>query len=401
MIRTIHDLDATGKRVLLRVDFNVPLDKATGEITDDGRIRAALPTIQHLLKQHASVIAVAHLGRPKGASDSALSLQVVATRLSELLGQDVRFIASSIPSERTNAVKGLQSGDIALLENIRFDARETSKVENERRELARELAELADVFVSDGFGVVHRAQASVTDVATMMPSYAGFLVAREFEVFQKVISNPERPYVVILGGSKVSDKLGVIENLLHKVDTLLIGGGMCFTFLKAQGMSVGTSLVEDDFVPQVKEFLQTASERGVKILLPTDVVIANEFSKDAESKVVAVADIPEDWMGLDIGPETINLFSSQLDSAKTVVWNGPMGVFEFDAFAQGTRAIAQKLTEIDALTVVGGGDSAAAIRVLNLDESKFTHISTGGGASLEFLEGKVLPGLQVLEDTNA
>ncbi|MEN9923770.1 MAG: hypothetical protein RIS09_1284, partial [Actinomycetota bacterium] len=333
--------------------------------------------------------------------DSALSLQVVATRLSELLGQDVRFIASSIPSERTNAVIGLQSGDIALLENIRFDARETSKVESERRELARELAELADVFVSDGFGVVHRAQASVTDVATMMPSYAGFLVAREFEIFQKVVSNPERPYVVILGGSKVSDKLGVIENLLHKVDTLLIGGGMCFTFLKAQGMSVGTSLVEDDFVPQVKEFLQTASERGVKILLPTDVVIANEFSKEAESKVVAVSDIPEDWMGLDIGPESINLFTSQLDSAKTVVWNGPMGVFEFDAFAQGTRAIAQKLTEIDALTVVGGGDSAAAIRVLNLDESKFTHISTGGGASLEFLEGKVLPGLQVLEDTNA
>lgn len=401
MIRTIHDLDASGKRVLLRVDFNVPLDKVTGEITDDGRIRAALPTLQHLLKQGASVIAVAHLGRPKSASDSALSLRVVATRLSELLGQKVHFIEASTASDRTVALKGLEPGQIALLENIRFDGRETSKVESERVELAGELAELADVFVSDGFGVVHRAQASVTDVATMMPSYAGFLVAREFEIFRTVVSNPERPYVVILGGSKVSDKLGVIENLLRKVDTLLIGGGMCFTFLKAQGISVGNSLVEDDFVPQVKEFLQAASERGVKILLPTDVVIANEFSKDAESKVVAIQEIPDGWMGLDIGPATISLFTSELESANTVVWNGPMGVFEFDSFAQGTRAIAQKLTEIKALTVVGGGDSAAAIRLLNLDESKFTHISTGGGASLEFLEGKVLPGLQVLEDTNA
>ncbi len=401
MIRGIQNLDARNKKVLLRVDFNVPLDKQSGEITDDGRIQAALPTIRHLLAQDAIVIAVAHLGRPKSAKDSEFSLSVVANRLGELLITSVPLIATVDPDERKKQIDALNPGSIVLLENIRFDPRETSKVDAERMDLARELALCADVFVSDGFGVVHRNQASVTDVAELLPSYAGFLVSREYEVFNQVITEPHRPYVVILGGSKVSDKLGVIENLLKKVDVLLIGGGMCFTFLKSLGLNVGSSLVEDDYIDVVQGLMNEAQSRGVAIVLPVDLVVADGFSKDANHRVVSANDIPDGWMGLDIGPDTIRTFQEQIRRAKTVVWNGPMGVFEFPAFQKGTREIANALTVSDAFTVVGGGDSAAAIRLFQIDESKFSHISTGGGASLEFLEGKELPGLKVLEDTDA
>lgn len=401
VIRSIKDLDAQGKKVLLRVDFNVPLDKQTGEITDDGRIQAALPTIRHLLSKKATVIVVAHLGRPKSSADTQFSLGVVVDRLSALLGVSVSFITTQNAAERQEQVSALKPGSIAVLENIRFDARETSKEVSERSALARELADCADVFVSDGFGVVHRDQASVTDVAHILPGYAGFLVEREFEVFHEVITDPQRPYVVILGGSKVSDKLGVIQNLLHKVDVLLIGGGMCFTFLKSLGYPVGNSLVEDDYLETVQGFLTDAKMRGVKIVLPSDIVVADSFSKEAANHVVKAQSIPENWMGLDIGPETRGLFRDEIAKAKTVVWNGPMGVFEFPAFEAGTKAIASAMIESQALTVVGGGDSAAAIRLFGLDESKFSHISTGGGASLEFLEGKQLPGLKVLEVAHA
>jgi phosphoglycerate kinase len=401
VIRGIQNLDARNKKVLLRVDFNVPLDKQSGEITDDGRIQAALPTIRHLLAQDAIVIAVAHLGRPKSAKDSEFSLSVVANRLGELLITSVPLIATVDPDERKKQIDALNPGSIVLLENIRFDPRETSKVDAERMDLARELALCADVFVSDGFGVVHRNQASVTDVAELLPSYAGFLVSREYEVFNQVVTEPHRPYVVILGGSKVSDKLGVIENLLKKVDVLLIGGGMCFTFLKSLGLNVGSSLVEDDYIDVVQGLMNEAQSRGVAIVLPVDLVVADGFSKDANHRVVSANDIPDGWMGLDIGPDTIRTFQEQIRRAKTVVWNGPMGVFEFPAFQKGTREIANALTVSDAFTVVGGGDSAAAIRLFQIDESKFSHISTGGGASLEFLEGKELPGLKVLEDTDA
>lgn len=401
MIRGIENLDAHNKKVLLRVDFNVPLDKESGEVTDDGRIQAALPTIRHLLDQDAIIIAVAHLGRPKSANDKDCSLVVVAKRLSKLLEMPVPVISTHDPLERAQQIAGLNPRSLVLLENIRFDSRETSKVEAERQELARELASCADVFVSDGFGVVHRNQASVTDVAQLLPSYAGFLVEREYEVFRQVISQPVRPYVVILGGSKVSDKLGVIENLLKKVDVLLVGGGMCFTFLKSLGLSIGSSLVEEEYVGVVQRLLKDARSRGVKILLPVDIVVADAFSKDAKHYVVNINEIPDGWMGLDIGPETIRIFQEEIAKAKTVVWNGPMGVFEFPAFQAGTRGIASALTTTNAFTVVGGGDSAAAIRLFAIDESKFSHISTGGGASLEFLEGKELPGLKVLEESHA
>ena len=347
------------------------------------------------------MILVAHLGRPQSAQDTQFSLKVVADKLSELLLTQVVFIDAASAGERKDKVAGLLPGSICLLENIRFDERETSKSSDERKSLAMELAELADIFVSDGFGVVHRRQASVTDVAECLPSYAGFLVDREYEVFEKVISSPQRPYVVILGGSKVSDKLGVIENLLKYVDALLIGGGMCFTFLKALGVEIGTSLVEDDYLETVKTLIKDANDRGVKILLPVDIVIADAFSKEANHQVVDVNQIPNDWMGLDIGPSTVSLFTREIESSKTVVWNGPMGVFEFPTFAEGTKGVAQALMKSEAFTVVGGGDSAAAIRSFGLDEEKFSHISTGGGASLEFLEGKELPGLQVLEVENA
>lgn len=401
MIRGIQDLDARHKKVLLRVDFNVPLDKQSGAITDDGRIQAALPTIRHLLSQDAIVIAVAHLGRPTSSQDTKFSLSVVAKRLSELLNVSVPLISATDPNERKKEIEALKPGTLVLLENIRFDARETSKIAAERRELAHELALCADVFVSDGFGVVHRNQASVTDVAELLPNYAGLLVAREYEVFHTVITEPQRPYVVILGGSKVSDKLGVIENLLKKVDVLLVGGGMCFTFLQALGLPVGSSLVEKDYVDVVQGLLKDAEARGVKILLPVDIVVADSFSKDANHHVVRANEIPDGWMGLDIGPETIKTFQDEITHAKTIVWNGPMGVFEFPAFQDGTRDIALALTTSDAFTVVGGGDSAAAIRLFEMDESKFSHISTGGGASLEFLEGKELPGLKVLEVSHA
>ena len=393
---TIDDLgDLRGKRVLVRSDLNVPLDGTT--ITDDGRIRASVPTISKLSDAGAKVVVVAHLGRPKGAPEEKYSLRPVVARMSELLGKDVQFATDTVGESAKSVVAGLSDGDVAILENIRFNAGETSKDEAERGAFADELAALADVFVSDGFGVVHRKQASVYDVAQRLPHAMGGLVRAEVEVLKRLTVDPARPYVVVLGGSKVSDKLGVIDNLLTKADRLLIGGAMVFTFLAAQGHAIGTSRVETDQVDVVKGYLATAAERGVEVVLPVDVVVAPEFSADATPTVVAADAMPADQMGLDIGPESGKLFAAKLSDAKTVFWNGPMGVFEWDAFAAGTRAVAQALTEVDGLTVVGGGDSAAAVRTLGFDEKAFGHISTGGGASLEYLEGKTLPGIAVLE----
>ncbi len=399
-MKTIDDLgDLRGKRVLVRSDFNVPLDGTT--ITDDGRIRAALPTLQALLGKGARVVVVAHLGRPKGAPEAKYSLAPVAERLGELLGQPVALAEDLVGESAKATVAALEDGQLALLENVRFDARETSKDEAERGALADELASLVDAYVSDGFGVVHRKQASVYDVAQRLPHAVGQLVLKEVESLRRATDDPARPYVVVLGGSKVSDKLGVIENLIGKADRLLIGGGMLFTFLAAQGRSVGTSLLEEDQVETVKGYLAAAAERGVEIVLPVDVVVAPRFAADAPATTVAVDAIPDDQMGLDIGPESAALFASKITDAKTVVWNGPAGVFEFEAFAAGTRAVAQALVDAGAdggFTIVGGGDSAAAVRTLGFDEAGFGHISTGGGASLEFLEGKTLPGIAVLED---
>jgi phosphoglycerate kinase len=396
-MRTIDDLgDLRGKRVLVRSDLNVPLDGST--ITDDGRIRASLPTLQRLLDAGARVVVAAHLGRPKGAPEDRYSLRPVAARLGELLGADVAFATDTVGESARSTVDGLQDGQLALLENVRFNAGETSKDDGERREFASLLAALADVFVSDGFGVVHRKQASVYDVAQLLPHAMGGLVAAEIEVLRRLTEDPERPYAVVLGGSKVSDKLGVIDHLLSKADRLLIGGGMVFTFLKAQGHEVGSSLLEEDQLDTCRDYLRRAEETGVQILLPTDVIVAPEFKADAQPTVVAADAMPADQMGLDIGPESATAFASALTDARTVFWNGPMGVFEFDAFAGGTRAVAQALTEIDGLSVVGGGDSAAAVRSLGFDEQAFGHISTGGGASLEYLEGKSLPGIDVLAD---
>jgi phosphoglycerate kinase len=400
-VKTIADLgDLRGKRVLVRADFNVPLDGTT--ITDDGRIRAALPTITHLLDGGARVVLVAHLGRPAGQGfEDKYSLAPVAARLGELLGQPVALATDLVGESARATVEGLADGQVALLENVRFDARETSKDAAERESLAAELAALADAFVSDGFGVVHRKQASVYDVADNLPHAVGGLVQREVQALRRATEDPARPYAVVLGGAKVSDKLGVIENLLSKADRLLIGGGMVFTFLAAQGHSVGKSLLEADQVEAVKGYLATAAERGVQIVLPTDVVVAPEFKAEAPATVVTVDAIPDDQIGLDIGPESQQAFAAALADAKTIVWNGPMGVFEFDAFADGTRAVAQGIidaTSAGAFSIVGGGDSAAAVRVLGFDEGGFSHISTGGGASLEFLEGKDLPGISVLED---
>ncbi len=397
MLRTIDSLgDLEGKKVFVRSDFNVPLKD--GEITDDGRIRAALPTLKRLTDAGAEVVIAAHLGRPGGKVDPAYSLAPVAARLSDLLDQDV-FLAEDVTGPSAEAVvAGLQPGQVALLENVRFDPRETSKDQAEREALAAEYAALADFYVSDGFGVVHRKQASVYEIAEKLPSAAGELVFKEIDSLSKVTDNPARPYVVILGGSKVSDKLGVIANLLDKADTLLIGGGMAFTFLKAEGYEVGKSLLEEDQLDTVREYLKTAKEKGVDLVLPVDVVVAPEFAADAPATVVSVADIPADEMGLDIGPETAALFANYIANAKTVAWNGPMGVFEFDSFAGGTKGVAGAMSESEAFTVVGGGDSAAAVRVLGFDEDTFSHISTGGGASLELLEGKTLPGIAVLED---
>lgn len=398
-MKTIADLgDLRGKRVLVRSDFNVPLDGTT--ITDDGRIRAALPTLKRLVDTGAKVVVTAHLGRPKGAPEAKYSLAPVAARLGELLGAPVTLAEDTVGDSAKATVAALGEGEVALLENIRFDARETSKVDEERASLAADLAELADAYVSDGFGVVHRKQASVYDIAKVLPAAVGELVLKEVDSLKKATEDPARPYVVVLGGSKVSDKLGVIANLLEKADRLLIGGGMVFTFLAAQGHQVGKSLLEEDQIETVKGYLAKAAERGVEIVLPTDIVAADGFAADAPHDVVPADAIPAERMGLDIGPESQKLFASKLADAKTIVWNGPMGVFEFAAFAGGTRAVAQGMidaTADGAFSIVGGGDSAAAVRILGFDEAGFSHISTGGGASLEFLEGKTLPGIAVLD----
>ena len=404
-MKSLDDLEVAGRTVLVRADFNVPLADGpdgpddTKVITDDGRIRAALPTISYLRDQGAKVVLIAHLGRAKGERVEGLTLQPVADRLSELLDADVE-VADDITGPHAKAmVAALEPGEVVLLENIRFDARETSKVAEERQALAAELAALGDVYVSDGFGVVHRNQASVTDVARLLPAAAGRLVHKEATIFGKIMAEPARPFVVILGGSKVSDKLGVIGNLIGRVDRLLIGGGMAYTFLAAQGHGVGNSLLEADQIETVKGFITQAQERGVELLLPVDFVIADAFAADAQTEIVDADSIPDGWMGLDIGPKTRELFASRIAGAGTVVWNGPMGVFEMEPFAGGTLAVARAMAASSALTVIGGGDSAAAVRILDVDEDAFTHISTGGGASLEFLEGKTLPGLAVLEES--
>ena len=396
MLKTIDSLgDLSGKRVLVRCDFNVPLKD--GVITDDGRIRAALPTLQKLLDSGAKVITMAHLGRPKGQVMPEFSLAPVAQRLAELIGVKVTLAQDTTGADAKAKAAALATGEILMLENVRFDPRETSKDDAERAAFAAEMAALADCYVSDGFGVVHRKQTSVYDVAKLLPAAAGFLVLKEIESLRKATENPERPYTVVLGGSKVSDKLGVIANLLTKADTLLIGGGMAFTFLAAQGYSVGKSLLESDQIDTVKGYLDQAKQNGVELVLPVDVVVAPEFKADAPATVVAADAIPEDQMGLDIGPKSGELFAAKIAESKTVAWNGPMGVFEFPAFAGGTKAVAKALQDGTACGIVGGGDSAAAVRQLGFDESKFSHISTGGGASLELLEGKVLPGIEVLE----
>ncbi|TCO50049.1 phosphoglycerate kinase [Kribbella antiqua] len=399
-MKTIEDLgDVAGLRVLVRSDLNVPIKDET--IGDDGRIRASLPTLVKLAKAGAKVIVTAHLGRPKGKPNPEFTLAPVAKRLGELLqpeGITVHFAGDVTGDSAQSAVQELDEGEVLLLENVRYDAREESKDEAERGALADELAALADVFVSDGFGVVHRKQASVYDVARKLPHAAGGLVLAEVDVLKKLTESPERPYVVVLGGAKVSDKLAVIDNLIAKADKLLIGGGMVFTFLKAQGHEVGKSLLEEDQLDTVKGYLETAKSKGVEIVLPTDIVVAPEFKADSPATVVAADSIPADQLGLDIGPESGKAFAAEVAGAKTVFWNGPMGVFEMEAFAGGTKAVAQALTEVDGLSVVGGGDSAAAVRQLGFADEAFGHISTGGGASLEYLEGKELPGLAVLEE---
>ncbi|MGW5519530.1 phosphoglycerate kinase [Nocardia africana] len=401
-VKTLQDLLAEGvegRGVLVRSDLNVPLDN--GVITDPGRIIASVPTIKTLAEAGAKVVVTAHLGRPKGEPDPKLSLAPVAAKLSEELGRNVQLAGDVVGQDALARSEGLTDGDVLLLENIRFDPRETSKDDAQRQKLARALVELVGddgAFVSDGFGVVHRKQASVYDVAQLLPHYAGTLVAAEVDVLRKLTTDTERPYAVVLGGSKVSDKLAVIEALAPKVDTLVIGGGMCFTFLAAQGLSVGSSLLQEEMIDTCKDLLERFAD---VIHLPVDIVAADKFAADAESKTVGVNEIPEGWMGLDIGPESAKRFAALLTEARTVFWNGPMGVFEFEAFAAGTRAVAEALvsaTGKGAFTVVGGGDSAAAVRTLGLPEDGFSHISTGGGASLEYLEGKQLPGISVLED---
>ncbi|MEV6875843.1 phosphoglycerate kinase [Amycolatopsis sp. NPDC051128] len=402
-VKNLDDLlgeGVQGRYVLVRSDLNVPLDG--DRITDDGRVRAALPTIKQLADVGAKVVVTAHLGRPKGEPDPKYTLAPVAKRLSELLGAEVALAGDLVGESAKALTGGLADGGVVLLENVRFDARETSKDAVDRSELAAELGALVPggAFVSDGFGVVHRKQASVYEVASVLPAYAGGLVLAELDVLKKLTDDVQRPYVVVLGGAKVSDKLGVIANLLTKVDRLLIGGGMAYTFLKAQGHEVGNSLLQADQLDQVKGFLAEAEKRGVELVLPVDVLAATGFAADAEHEVVAATAIPADREGLDIGPETRELFAGKLADAKTVFWNGPMGVFEFEAFSGGTRAVAEALVASDAFTVVGGGDSAAAVRQLGLPEDGFSHISTGGGASLEYLEGKELPGVIALEEKN-
>jgi phosphoglycerate kinase len=390
----LEELEVKGKRVFLRCDLNVPLKD--GVIKDDGRIRASLPTIQYLLDQGASLVIAAHLGRPKGEAKPELSLVPVATRLGELLGMPIKFATAVTGPEVTAAADSLIPGEIMLLENIRFSAAETSKEESERAALAAELAKLADAYVGDGFGAVHRKHASVYDLPKLLPNAAGYLVSAEVEVLKKLTQNPDRPYGVVLGGAKVSDKIGVIANLLEKVNVIAIGGGMLFTFLAAQGKEIGTSLVEVDLIPTVKELLERAKANGVELLLPTDILVAPAFATDSPATLVSADAIPADQMGLDIGPETAAAFAKAITGCKTVFWNGPMGVFEFAAFSGGTKEVASALTKVSGLCVVGGGDSAAAVRALGFADSDFGYISTGGGASLEYLEGKELPGLVAL-----
>ncbi|PVW06786.1 phosphoglycerate kinase [Microbacterium sp. Gd 4-13] len=399
-LRTLDSLGSlAGKRVIVRCDLNVPLKD--GIITDDGRVRASIPTLNALIHAGARLVVASHLGRPDGAPDAKYSLEPVAQRLSELLGAPVAFARDTVDESAQEAAAALEDGQVAVLENLRFNPGETAKDAGERRAFAEQLAQLGDALVSDGFGVVHRKQASVYELAELLPSAAGLLVEKELEVLDRLTENPERPYTVVLGGSKVSDKLGVIEHLLPRVDRLLVGGGMMFTFLVAQGHKVGASLLEEDQIDRVKGYLATAKESGVEIILPVDAVVAASFSADADH-VIADANALEDTpfgasgLGLDIGPRTSDAFDAAIRGSRTVFWNGPMGVFEMAAFESGTRAIAQALTEVDGLSVVGGGDSAAAVRQLGFADDDFGHISTGGGASLEFLEGKKLPGLEVL-----
>ena len=392
---SLVDLDVAGKRVFLRCDLNVPLKES--KITDDCRIRASLPTINALLAKGASIVIAAHLGRPKGEVKPELSLAPVAVRLAELLGKPVQFIPAITGADVTAKAQTLAPGEILLLENIRFASAETSKDESERLALATELAKLADIYVGDGFGAVHRKHASVFDLPKLMPHAAGTLVSAEVEVLKRLTVDPVRPYGVVLGGSKVSDKIGVIANLLGKVDVMAIGGGMLFTFLAAQGKEIGTSLVEVDLIDTVKGLIKQAEDSGVKLLIPTDIVIAPTFSADATPTLVSADAIPNNQMGLDIGPESAAAFAAAIKGCKTVFWNGPMGVFEFPKFAAGTKVVAQALTEVSGISVVGGGDSAAAVRALGFEDSQFGYISTGGGASLEYLEGKELPGLTALD----
>jgi phosphoglycerate kinase len=399
-LRTLDSLGSlAGKRVIVRADLNVPLKDAV--ITDDGRVRATLPTLNALINQGARVIVCSHLGRPDGAPNPKYSLEPVAQRLSELLGKPVAFARDTVGQSAHEAVAALEDGDVAIIENLRFNPGETAKDEGERRAFASQLAELGDVLVSDGFGVVHRKQASVYELAETLPSAAGYLIEKEVEVLDRLTETPERPYAVVLGGSKVSDKLGVIAHLLPRADKILVGGGMMFTFLAAQGYKVGKSLLEEDQIETVKGYMATAEEKGVELILPVDTIVAAAFSADAEHAVTD-ADKIEDTavgpggLGLDIGPKTAKLFADAIRSSTTVFWNGPMGVFEMAPFAEGTKTVAQALTEVDGLSVVGGGDSAAAVRQLGFSDDQFGHISTGGGASLEFLEGKKLPGLEVL-----
>lgn len=401
-MRNLKSLPALdGKRVIIRCDFNVPLDGQT--ITDDGRIVASLPTIKYLVDQNAKVIIISHLGRPEGAPDAKYSLEPAAKRLEELLGQPVAFAKDTVNGEAHGVTKALASGGVAVLENLRFNPGETSKDAEERELFAKQLAEMGDFFVSDGFGVVHRKQASVYELAKLLPSAGGLLIEREVEVLNRLTESPEHPYTVVLGGSKVSDKLGVINHLLPKVDNLLIGGGMVFTFLAALGHKIGSSLLENDQIDTAKGYLAKAEQLGVNILLPTDIVVASKFGADAETSVTPADQIESSpfgssGLGLDIGPESAKEFATLIQNSKTVFWNGPMGVFEIDKFAGGTRTVAEALTKVDGLSVVGGGDSAAAVRILGFQDDAFGHISTGGGASLEMLEGKSLPGLEVLND---
>ena len=391
-IRKLSDTSFQNKKVLLRCDLNVPLKN--GVITDDGRIVASLSTIRKLLDANCSIVIIAHLGRPKGERKPELSLRPIAARLQELSGVEVIF--SDIAPDLAEKARNLKPKQIMLIENIRYEAAETSKDDTERMKLATELAKCADLYVGDGFGAVHRKHASVYELAKLLPSFAGDLVINEVEVLQKLTTNPTRPYGVILGGAKVSDKIGVISNLLNKVDLIAIGGGMVFTFLAAKGMKIGKSLVENDLVPEVKQLLKRAEELGVKLVLPVDIVVAHEFDANSAPTIVDCSEIPDDQMGLDIGPKSARNFADEIKSCKTVFWNGPMGVFEFSNFSNGTKVVAQALTEVSGMTVVGGGDSAAAVRQLGFADSKFGYISTGGGASLEYLEGKELPGLVAL-----